>query len=186
MNESAINLVRYILFFTVLIYVVKAFLPQQGLKDKKLYFKFCQLRRDLMHMALTGEVNVDCLSFKFFMRFLSDIIHYSEDYKFGTIHFFRSIYRDSKDLAKDKFIIKLKTDIDKQNKVFKDFVFQIFDIVIRAFDKNPIIWLTIRYSFFAYLFYSLLFNRRPNSSFTQAAGAAKNVRSFSQESACAV
>lgn len=173
METSTVSIFRHMFFFMTIVIVFRAIMSPRGLRDKALYYEFCQLRRELTHLVLADKVNVHSLSFEFFMRFLSDIIHYCDDYNLGTRTFLKCIQRDSKDLSDQPFLQKLKADAEKQQKEFQELVDKIFVATIRLFERNPVVWLIIRIGF---LYYAIK-HSRPKSSYTQAADTVKNVRS---------
>jgi hypothetical protein len=173
MDATTVSIIRHLFFLLTVFVIMRAFLLPRGLKDKTLYYEFCEARRELTHLVLLDQVNVHSLSFEFFMRYLSDVIHYSDDYNLGTRAFLKCIIRDSKDLAKEKFIYRLLQDVRKQNKEFRDLVNRILVLTIHLFEKNRIVWLILRIRF---LYYALK-NSRPDSRYTHAADTVKTVRS---------
>lgn len=174
MDTTTISIVRHLFFLLTVFVIMRSFLSPKGLKNKALYYEFCEVRRELTHLVLLDQVNVHSLSFEFFMRYLSDVIHYSDDYNLGTRAFLKYIIRDSKDLAKEKFIYRLLEDVKTQKKEFRDLVDRILVLTIHLFEKNRIVWLLLRIGF---LYYAVK-NRRPDSRYMHAADTVKTVRSF--------
>jgi hypothetical protein len=174
MDATTVSIIRHLFFILTVFVIMRAFLSPRGLKDKTLYYEFCEVRRELTHLVLLDKVNVHSLSFEFFMRYLSDVIHYSDDYNLGTRTFLKYIIRDSKDLAKEKFIHRILEDVRTQNKEFRDLVSRIFGLTIHLFEKNRIVWLILRISF---LYYALK-KKRPDSRYTHAADTVRTVKSL--------
>ena len=173
MDETTVSLIRFLFFAGTIFLIIKSIAPNRGLKNKQLYYEFCQIRRDLMSLILENKIDAKSLSSSFCMRFVSDVVHYSDDYDIGTGEFFKSIQADSKDLAEQKFIDKLFADVKKQDKEFQNLFKRIMGASIRLFESNSIVMIFVSVT----ILREILSKKRPHSRYTYAARAAKTVKS---------
>lgn len=168
---QALDSVRFLFLLGILAAMIKVVRDWRVLTDKKLYYQFCQLRRDLMFLALSNRIKLDSISFQFYMRYLSEVIHYSDDHKFGTRIFLSVLKKKNGELARNEFLQKLWLDVGEQGPDAQLFVDRFHMVMTRSLKRNMIVWLILTTKL-----YRVLFKIRPTSSYTKTAGALISIK----------
>ena len=109
------------------------------IRKAKTLYPFCEVRRKLIRLLHEGKLSPKSLTFVYLYRFCSDIIHYSQDYRFGSAEFIRMTTRNERDLEQARFAEKLMADIANHDGHVKAVAAEFFNAVINGFWLNS--WL---------------------------------------------